>query len=131
MSDNSICKRRAEKVSIGYIQMYCDHFILTGHTQFYEKTSLMGHDKITAKCPRSTKITFIGRMYRESDPLYAARIVSSIGRNMNCSVTFRGIVFHNCEISDFKFEDKGEDFIYMTLTLITTDTITAFPGGTS
>lgn len=119
MNENSICKRRSEKVTIGAIQMYCEHFIMTGHTQLYEKSNMGGNGVITGRCPKSKKITFIGRVYHKNDPFTASRLIASLNGLRTYVTTYRSMLFYNCDIHDFKIEDKGEDFIYLTLTLAT------------
>lgn len=131
MIENSICKRHSIMVNVASVQIYCEHFTIEAHAQIYEKPNMSGRGRITGKNPRSTKITYVGRVYRDNDPFYIARTLAAF----NCADTFkthyRGMIFNNCVISDFKIEDKGDDFIYLSLTVATSDFIDPNPGDTA
>lgn len=85
----------------------------------YEKANLTGSTVVTGKCPQSKKITFIGRVYSDSDPFFIARTLGTLNGIRTYEVYYRGMIFHSCEIYDYKIEDKGDDFVYVTLTLAT------------
>ncbi len=118
-------------VNVASIQMYCEHFIIEAQTQIYEKPNLMGRGKITGKCPKGARITYIGRVYRQSDPFYFARTLANLRSSEPFITHYRGLVFKNCIVSDFKIEDKGDDFIYLKLTVATADYIQGNPGDTA
>lgn len=123
MNENSICKRHSIMVNIAMIQMYCEHFIMTAHTQLYEKANLMGNGVITGQCPKATKLTYIGRVYNENDPFNVARTLASFHGIKSFDTHYRGMIFRNCVLEDFKVEDKGDDFVYLTITAATSSPV--------
>lgn len=123
MTENSISTRHSIMVNVASIQMYCEHFTISMDNQLYEKTNLIGHSVITGKCQKSKRITYVGRVYRNNDPFYIARTIANLRSDYTFSTNYRGMIFHNCIIKDFKMEDKGEDFVYLSLTVATASPI--------
>lgn len=118
-----ICVREAVPVKIGYMELYCESFKAYAVSDLSEQLAVSGANVITNSGRKSTKLLFKGRVYNEKVPLQFVLISNSLGYDGNYTIEYRGLVFENCIICGFTVEDKGEDFVYVTVTVATPDMI--------
>jgi len=116
-------EREAYPVTIGDFVIYCEEFKAFADTSYTEKPTVSGVTKITDKCRKSTQIVLSGRVYDETSPMRFISYANSMtGGNSLFSVEYRGITFSQCRFKGYTAEDKGEDFIYVSVTLATAGT---------
>lgn len=119
-SSVAISQREAVPVSIGSITLWCEEFKAEGSRIFSEAPSVSGDDIITNSAPKAMKLSFSGRISGGASPLAIIADISYMLRNnVSFSTGYRGLSFTDCRIQSFRAEDKGDDFIYASITLIT------------
>lgn len=117
-----ISSRKAYPITIGSMIMYCENFRAAGNKQFSEKSTAIGNDVFTNTCCRALKFTLEGRIYNKDSPLSIISDSDSIMRtNKELIIEYRGLYFTSSFLQSYCMEDKGEDFIYASLTFITAD----------
>lgn len=114
--------RQAIPVHIGTMTLYCESFKTSAVRSFSEEASVTGNDVITSSCPRAAKITFSGRVCNPENPINFVRTASSLLRSSNkFNVAYRGLIFKSCSVQSFTADDRGEDFISVSITLVSAD----------
>lgn len=121
---NEMTEREAIPVTIGYIELYCESFKASSISEFSEQPTVSGESQITNRCKKATKLVFSGRIYNESRPLSFLFISNTMNNPMGYTINYRGLKFINCFIYGFTLEDKGEDFVHVTVTVVTPSSIT-------
>ncbi|MBP3309214.1 MAG: hypothetical protein J6L05_00155 [Ruminococcus sp.] len=119
-----LTSREALPVEIGSFRLYCEEFKASGVRSFSETASVSGDDIISNSCPKAAKVTFSGRICDEESPLgfivYADNMMRSAAE---LDISYRGVEFSGCRIQSFSAEDRGEDYISASITLITPNNI--------
>ena len=114
-----ISERKPVPVNIGSLTVYCDEFKVSGDTLIREQATVTGSTVLTNDCRFSTKITISGRYYDENFLLGIVIPTDSLsGSDTTYNIEYRGVIFGNCRVKSYTVEDKGLDYIYMTLVLI-------------
>lgn len=121
---NEISLREAIPVTIGYMELYCESFKATAVTDLSEQPTVSGDNLITNRSKKSTRLVFKGRVYNENQPLRFLVIANTMSNPSGYTIEYRGMVFKNCVIYGFTVEDKGDDFVYVSVTVATPDIIT-------
>jgi len=121
-SVTTITNREAIPVVIGNMTLWCEEFKAAAVRTFSEEPLVSGGGAITNTCPKAMKLTFSGRICGgPADFVKAASDMLRSGQKF--MVTYRGLVFSGCRVQSFNSEDKGEDFIYAVITLITAEAV--------
>lgn len=121
---NELCRREAVPVTIGYMELYCESFKASSVSDLSEQPTVSGDNLITNRAKKSTRLVFKGRVYNEQYPLQFLIIANTMGNPSGYTIEYRGMVFKNCIIYGFTVEDKGDDFVYVSVTVATPDGIT-------
>lgn len=112
-------------VRIGALSMYCEKFRAEGTRSFAEKATVSGDLILSNTNRRALKLTFEGRIYDSYLPLRMILYTDAfLNGGSHCSITYRGLNFPKCRVQSYKAEDIGEDYIYASITLITTEAVT-------
>lgn len=120
---NGLSQREAIPVTIGYMELYCESFKASAITDLAEQPTVSGDTYITNRCKKATRLVFKGRVYNESQPLRFLCIANTMNNPSGYTIEYRGMRFTNCIIYGFTVEDKGDDFIYVSVTVATPDSI--------
>lgn len=121
MNSTAVMKKEAVPVRIGALLMYCEGFKAETSRAFSEKVSVSGDTFFTNTGEKALKITFSGRIYDEYVPLRFLLYTHGVLReNTALQISYRGVSFTDCHIQSFSAEDKGEGYIYASVTLVTT-----------
>lgn len=120
---NEISVREAIPVKIGYMELYCENFKATAMSELSEQPTVSGLLQITNKYRRLTKLMFRGRVYNENQPLLFMMMINSMNYTTGYTIDYRGLQFSNCMIHSLIVEDKGDDFVNVSVTVVTPDDI--------
>lgn len=127
MIDNSVdLSIIPEPVTIGNFTLFCESFFAERTRIFSEQNTTDGNIIFTNTGKKAMKITLKGRVYDDALPtrfLIATDALINSGEPLN--FVYKGTVFKNCHIVSFSTEDKGENFIHASVTLITDTQTTA------
>lgn len=121
---NELCRREAIPVTIGYMELYCESFKASAVSDLAEQPTVSGGNVITNRSKKSTRLVFKGRVYNETVPLQFLFIANTMNNPSGYTIEYRGMIFKNCIIYGFTVEDKGDDFVYVSVTVATPDIIT-------
>ncbi|MBE6855960.1 MAG: hypothetical protein IJO99_05495 [Ruminococcus sp.] len=120
---DSVTLRKAYPVRVGDFVMYCESFRAEGTADFSQQSTVNGDTVISSSARRALKITVKGRIIDVYQPLRIILKTDSFqSAGGKCNVEYRGLVFNQCSVENFIAEDKGDDYIYATITLLTSDT---------
>jgi len=121
MSYNAVISRKeAYPVRIGALLMYCEHFKAVGTRAFSEKSTVNGNTFFSNTNKKSMRLTFEGRIYDDYFPLRMLNYTDGLmTADSVCTVEYRGITFAGCRVQAFTAEDKGDDYIYASISLVT------------
>lgn len=116
--------RTAEAVTIGDLTLYCDEFRASAAVVYSEQPTVSGDTVITNCCRRATRITFSGKCYDPEAPLSFLAGINDISTASDTyTIHYRGEVFSDCRVQSFSADDKGGDFFFVSITLITSEPI--------
>lgn len=126
MKDTPFNVREAVPVTLGSLTIYCEEFRVTDSTAWFEQPTVSGDTAITNCCRHAKKITLTGRVAEEDTPLgFIIAADSAAGTSNVYSFIYRGAVFSGCRVASFTAEDKGGPFFYVSVTLISSEPVTA------
>ena len=118
-TETVLSSRQPEEVEIGDFTIWCEYLKAQRKRVFTEKPSVTGADVITSSFPKEMLITLSGRICQPDAPLAFVESVSAMMQAGTAfDVEYRGLTFADCRVESFSAEDKGEEHIYSTLTLI-------------
>lgn len=120
---NELSEREAILVNIGYMQLYCENFKVSAISELSEQPTVSGATLITNKCKKATRIVLKGRIYNKEQPISFATIANTMNSISGYTIQYRGLQFKDCIIYGFTIEDKGDDFVYVSVTLATSESI--------
>lgn len=116
--------REAFPVAIGSVTMYCEKFRASAARRFTEESTVIGGDVFTNESPRSMEMTFSGRICVENAPLLTLlNAYNTLRRSVRNDISYRGLVFRNCQMKSFTVEDSGLDYVELSVTAITADDV--------
>lgn len=124
-----LSSREAIPVSIGELTLWCEEFKASAVKSFSEEATVSGDTVITNSCSHSLKLIFSGRICSEESPVSFVQSVNNMLRTQESfNVEYRGLAFSQCRIQSFSAEDRGEDFINASLTLVTAENVSLSGG---
>lgn len=118
---SEICSREAVPVSVGQLTLYCESFRAAADTVLYEQPTVIGGTVITNSCAKATKLTLAGRIYCGDGDLAVLTEINNMNGSSGYTVEYRGVSFSDCVVIGYSAEDRGDDMLYVTLTLATED----------
>ncbi len=116
---SEICSREAVPVSVGQLTLYCESFRAAADTVLYEQPTVIGGTVITNSCAKATKLTLAGRIYCGDGDLAVLTEINNMNGSSGYTVVYRGVSFSDCTVKGYTAEDRGDDMLYVTLTLAT------------
>lgn len=121
MSDTTyVSAKKPMAVTLGSFTLYCEHFFAERTRTFSEQNTSGGNIIFSNTGRKAMRITLKGRVYSEGLPAsFLISVESLISGSDTVSFQYNGAVFNECRLLSFSYEDKGEDFIYASVTLIT------------
>lgn len=118
----AVSAKEAYPVRVGALLMYCEHFKASGTRVFSEKATVSGDTFFSNVNKKALRITLEGRIYDEYVPLRMLLYTDALmNADTPCTIEYRGMTFTNCRVQSFSAEDKGEDYIYASITLVTVE----------
>ena len=117
MTMSEICSREAVPVAIGQLTLYCESFRAAASTVLYEQPTVIGGTVITNKCAKAVRLTLSGRIYCGAGNIPALTAINNLNGTSALTVTYRGVTFSDCTVTGYTVEDKGDDMLYVSLTL--------------
>lgn len=120
----TLTRRESYPVRIGALLMQCERFKAVGVRSFAEKATVSGDTVFSNTDKKAIRLTFEGRIYDEYIPLRPLLYTDSFMRaDGSCQIEYRGLKFTNCQAQSYTVEDKSEDYIYASITLVTVDEV--------
>lgn len=117
---SEICKREAVPVAIGQLTLYCESFRASGSTVLYEQPTVTGSTVVTNKYVRSSKLVLTGRICAGDAALTVLTVLNNMNGTPGIDIVYRGVRFAGCTVQGYTAEDRGDDMLYVTLTLAAT-----------
>lgn len=115
-------------VTIGELTIWTEEFKASAVKMIKEETMIDGSEAVTNASPRALKIVFKGRVVNEKKSLaFILNANEQLRSAEQFDVTYRGLTFNNCYIQAFTFEDTSEEYIRVSLTLITASSVSTPP----
>lgn len=114
-----LCERQAEPVAIGSVTLYCESFRAAATAALYEQPTVTGGTLLTNTCVKSTKLTLTGRVCSSEAPLGCVTELNNMVGSGGIDIVYRGVRFRSCVVQSYAAEDKGDDMLYLTVTLAT------------
>lgn len=111
--------RKPPCVDFGVFKIYCDSFKAAARTSLTETPTVSSSPIMTNKCRHSTHLFITGRVFNEEKPMFLAGIVNNMHGTSGITIKYRDLQFSSCTICGYTAEDRGEDFIYVTIELAT------------
>lgn len=116
----SLAMRDGELVNVGPLTIWTEEFKASAVKMIKEETMIDGSEAVTNASPRALKIVLKGRIANEINSfafiLNANEQLCSADR---FDVKYKRLTFKNCYIQAFTAEDTSDDYIRISLTLIT------------
>ncbi|MCR5707506.1 MAG: hypothetical protein K6G82_04465 [Ruminococcus sp.] len=116
---STICSREAVPVTIGQFTLYCESFRAAASTVLYEQPTVIGGTVISNRCVKATRLTLAGRVYCGAGDIPALTVLNNMNGGSGLTVIYRGVRFTDCTVQGCTAEDRGDDMLYVTLTLAT------------
>ncbi|SEL10753.1 hypothetical protein SAMN02910353_01906 [Ruminococcus sp. YRD2003] len=116
---STICSREAVPVTIGQFTLYCESFRAAASTVLYEQPTVIGGTVISNRCVKATRLTLAGRVYCGAGDIPALTVLNNMNGGSGLTVIYRGVKFTDCTVQGSTAEDRGDDMLYVTLTLAT------------
>ena len=121
----AINERKPAEVVIGGVAFYCESFKASAVRSIAEESTSDGGTVFTNTASRSTRLTFAGRVSTDGAPENA---VYSFNGLVNSAAAFNvehmGLVFADCRMLSYTFDDKGGDWADVTVVLLTAEPVT-------
>lgn len=117
---NGICNREAVPVEIGQLTLYCESFRAAASAVLYEQPTVVGRTLVTNKYVKAARLTLTGRIYCGSG---AAEVLAELDNMSGAEVgdvVYRGVSYPDCIVQSSAAEDRGDDMLYVTVTLAAT-----------
>lgn len=117
-----LSSREAYPVRIGALLLFCESFNAVRSRVFSEQSTVSSDTVFSGTNKKAMKITFEGRIYEPNNPLYFLRYADGfLNAGTSFQVEYRGVTFYDCYVQSYSCSDKGEDYIFASITLLTTE----------
>ena len=114
---STLSHREAVPVAVGSITLYCESFKASAATSLYEQPTVTGATLLTNICVKSSKLSLSGRVYCGDAALPVLVQLNNITGTGGITIVYRGVRFRNCTVQSYTAEDRGDDMLYVSLTL--------------
>ncbi|WP_024861428.1 hypothetical protein [Ruminococcus flavefaciens] len=121
----AINERKPAAVVIGGVTFFCESFKASAVRSITEESTTDGGTVVTNNASRSTRLTFSGRVSTEGaseDAVYSFNGLVNSSAPFN--VEHMGLVFADCRMLSYTFDDKGDDWADATVVLMTAEPVT-------
>lgn len=123
-SVTALTKREPVPVKMGALILYCEGFKASGVRAVAEESSVDGAAVITNNAARSTRLTFSGRVCTDGRPMdFVIAANGMIHSAMTFVTEYMGLIFSECRLISYSFEDKGGEAALASVTLLSTGII--------
>lgn len=116
---NRIKTRKPPYVELADFRIYCDSFKAVGKTVLTELPSVTSAPVLSNKYRRLTHIFITGRVCDEEKPMFFAGVVNNMNSASGFSIKYRDLKFDGCTVCGYTAEDRGDDFVTVTIELAT------------
>ena len=121
----AINQRKPAAVVIGGVTLFCESFKASAVRSITEESTADGKTVLTNNASRSTRLTFTGRVSIDGAPENAVLSFNALVNSANTfNVEHMGLVFANCRMLSYAFDDKGGDWADAAVVLITVEPVT-------
>lgn len=110
--------------TIGYMELAVSEFQAFSETNLTEQPTVSGDNLVTNRAKTATRLVFKGRVHNEQYPLQFLIIANTMGNPSGYTINYRGMVFKDCIIYGFTFDNNGGDDSEVTVTVVTNNGIT-------
>ena len=121
----AVNERKPAEVVIGGVTFFCESFKASAVRSIAEESTSDGGTVVTNNASRSTRLTFTGRVSTEGaseDAVYSFNALVNSASVFN--VEHMGLVFADCRMLSYTFDDKGGDWADVTVVLLTAEPVT-------
>lgn len=106
------------------LSVYVDGIRAEAAETLYEQPSVTGSAVLSNRCRKGSRIVFSGRCYDESAPMkFIATLNNMTGTYSGFTINYRGLVMTGCRLIGYTADDSGEDYLNVTFTVYTSDTM--------
>ncbi|MCR4638268.1 hypothetical protein [Ruminococcus sp.] len=121
----AINQRKSAAVVIGGVTLFCESFKASAVRSITEESTADGKTVLTNNASRSTRLTFTGRVSIDGAPENAVLSFNALVNSANTfNVEHMGLVFANCRMLSYAFDDKGGDWADTAVVLTTAEPVT-------
>lgn len=120
---NEISVNEAVPVDIGYMKLYCESFKATATAEITGQPTVSGLFQVTNTSRKLTKLMFRGRVYNESNSLLFMMMINEMTFAAEYTIEYKGLQFSNCMIHSLIVEDNCDDFVNVSITVVTPENI--------
>ncbi len=120
----SLTHNDALPLVIGTHTLYCHNVKVTMTKNVIENNSVMGGALLEGVGYRGLRVTFTCKIYNDDEPYSFLVYLCSRARSYtDYDITYNGVVFNNCYILHYDFEDSGENYSTVRITFLSQDNI--------
>lgn len=85
--------------------------------------TVSGLFQVTNTSRKLTKLMFRGRVYNESNSLLFMMMINEMTYAAEYTIEYKGLQFSNCMIHSLIVEDNCDDFVNVSITVVTPENI--------
>lgn len=120
----AISERKPAAVVIGGVTLYCESFRASAVRSIAEESTADGGTVLTNNAFRSTRLTFSGRVSIDGAPENAVLSFNALVSSASpFNVEHMGLVFADCRMLSYSFDDRGGDWADVTVVLLTAEPV--------
>ena len=120
----AINERKPAAVVIGGVTLFCESFRASAVRSITEESTADGETVFTNNASRSTRLTFSGRVSIDGSPEDAVLSFNALVNSASSfNVEHMGLVFADCRMLSYSFDDRGGDWADVTVVLLTAEPV--------
>lgn len=120
----AINERKPAAVVIGGVTLFCESFRASAVRIITEESTADGKTVLTNNASRSTRLTFSGRVSIDGSPEDAVLSFNALVNSASSfNVEHMGLVFADCRMLSYSFDDRGRDWADVTVVLLTAEPV--------
>ena len=120
----AINERKPAAVVIGGVTLFCESFRASAVRSITEESTADGETVLTNNASRSTRMTFSGRVSIDGSPENAVLSFNALVNSASSfNVEHMGLVFADCRMLSYSFDDRGGDWADVTVVLLTAEPV--------
>ncbi|MBP5378664.1 MAG: hypothetical protein J6Y64_03895 [Ruminococcus sp.] len=120
----AINERKPAAVVIGGVTLFCESFRASAVRSITEESTADGETVFTNNASRSTRLTFSGRVSIDGSPEDAVLSFNALVNSASSfNVEHMGLVFADCRMLSYSFDDRRGDWADITVVLLTAEPV--------